>query len=117
VNNLQASDRSTYINLQNALAVLITYIVASLITFVVYGFDKAAAVAQRWRTAEDTLHLLGLCGGWPGAMFAQRFLRHKCSKFSFLVTFWTTVIVNCLAVVWLMSPSGAALLRSVLQAY
>lgn len=34
----------------------------SLLAFAVYGFDKSAAQAGRWRTAESTLHLLSLAG-------------------------------------------------------
>jgi uncharacterized membrane protein YsdA (DUF1294 family) len=60
--------------------VLAIYIGASILAFTVYAFDKSAAQNNRWRTEEDTLHFLGLIGGWPGALAAQRFLRHKSKK-------------------------------------
>jgi uncharacterized membrane protein YsdA (DUF1294 family) len=40
------------------------------------------------------MHLLGLAGGWPGALLAQQLLRHKCSKGSFVAVFWITVEAN-----------------------
>ena len=70
----------------------------SLLTFFVYGFDKNAAQAGRWRTAESTLHLLSLAGGWPGAWIAQRLFRHKVSKTSFMAVYWATVLVHMAAV-------------------
>jgi len=98
------------------LAVLVIYLAASVLTFFAYAFDKSAAVRQQWRTAESTLHLFALFGGWPGAVAAQRLLRHKSSKGSFQVAFWVTVMLNCVAVGWLMSPPGTELLHAVLRA-
>lgn len=98
------------------LAVLVIYLAASVLTFFAYEFDKSAAVQQQWRTAESTLHLLALFGGWPGAVVAQRLLRHKSSKRSFQIAFWGTVMLNCVVVGWLMSPPGAELLHAVLGA-
>src|SRR5690606_9186785 len=63
-------------------AVLGLYLAASAIAFVAYALDKSAARNGRWRTAESTLHLFGLAGGWPGALLAQRLLRHKSRKTS-----------------------------------
>lgn len=82
----------------------------SALTFIVYALDKSAARHGRWRTAENTLHLLALAGGWPGAMLAQQLLRHKSTKASFRAGFWRTVVVNCAVVGWLATPSGRALL-------
>lgn len=70
----------------------------SLLTFAVYGFDKNAAQAGRWRTAENTLHLLSLAGGWPGAWVAQRLFHHKVRKTSFMAGYWATVLVHMAAV-------------------
>ncbi len=98
------------------ISILGLYACASAIAFVAYRSDKSAAQNDRWRTKESTLHIFGLIGGWPGALFAQRLFRHKSKKQSFQVTFWATVILNCGAIAWLLSPSGANALRSVLGA-
>jgi len=45
------------------------------------------------RLCEGRLHLLELLGGWPGALLAQRRLRHKCSKGSYQFVFWLIVLV------------------------
>ena len=80
-----------------SLLVLDLYLAVSIITFAVYALDKSASKSDRWRTRERTLHLFGLLGGWPGALIAQRLLRHKSKKQSFQVLFWTTAVLNCLA--------------------
>jgi len=78
------------------------YLVASIIAFAVYAIDKSAAHNGRWRTRESTLHLLALIGGWPGALIAQKVLRHKSKKQSFQVIYWITVTVNCTVLVSLL---------------
>ncbi len=92
------------------------YLVASVVAFIAYALDKSAAERGGWRTQEGTLHLLALIGGWPGALAAQRLLRHKSAKPSFQAGFWFTVVANCAALGWLASPSGAAVLRSAMRA-
>lgn len=91
-----------------ALGVLL---LVSLLTFAAYGFDKSAAQAGRWRTAESTLHLLSLAGGWPGAWCAQRLFRHKSRKASFMAVYWATVLLNIAAVgAWIGKLLPASLL-------
>jgi len=90
------------------------YLAASLAAFLAYALDKSAARNGQWRTKESTLHLIGLAGGWPGALAAQRLLRHKSSKQSFQFVFWVTVILNCCVLAWFFSASGAEALRSML---
>jgi uncharacterized membrane protein YsdA (DUF1294 family)/cold shock CspA family protein len=87
---------SAYINRISWMVIGI-YAVLSIVTFIAYGWDKSSARNGNWRTAESTLHLLGLMGGWPGAMAAQRLLRHKSSKQQFQFTFKVTVILNIVA--------------------
>lgn len=95
-------------------AVLGLYLVASVVTFIAYAFDKSAARNDRRRTAESTLHLFALVGGWPGALAAQRLLRHKSKKRSFQLVFWATVVLNCGVLGWLLSSSGAEAFRSII---
>jgi uncharacterized membrane protein YsdA (DUF1294 family)/cold shock CspA family protein len=91
------------------------YLAASAITFIAYAFDKAAAKSGRWRTRESTLQLLALACGWPGALLAQRALRHKSRKLSFQIVFWLTVILNC-GVLWcLFTSSGKETVQQFLK--
>lgn len=79
--------------------------VLNLLTFWMYWVDKRAAQTGLWRTAESTLQLLALAGGWPGAWLAQQVLRHKSSKLSFRVIYWLMVLSHCLLLAaWLFWP-------------
>ena len=60
-----------------ALELILTYGVVSILTFLVSWYDKSAARNGQWRTKESSLLLLGLAGGWSGAVVAQRLLRHS----------------------------------------
>jgi uncharacterized membrane protein YsdA (DUF1294 family)/cold shock CspA family protein len=95
-------------------AVLGLYLATSAIAFGAYALDKSAAKNDRWRTQENTLHLFALIGGWPGALVAQRLLRHKSKKQSFQTVFLATVFLNCGALYWLFTSSGTKFLHSVL---
>jgi uncharacterized membrane protein YsdA (DUF1294 family)/cold shock CspA family protein len=90
------------------------YLGISAIAFITYWLDKSAARNNQRRTPEKTLHMLALAGGWPGALLAQKVLRHKSKKESFQVAFWFTVAVNCGALGWLLSSSSASTLRTIL---
>jgi len=94
--------------------ILIIYLIASLLTFIMYALDKMAAKKGAWRTQESTLHILSLAGGWPGALIAQQKLRHKSKKQSFRSVFWVTVMLNCGVFVWMFTPVGAATLQSLI---
>jgi uncharacterized membrane protein YsdA (DUF1294 family)/cold shock CspA family protein len=88
-------------------AVPLAYVGASLLAIFLYAADKSAAQNNRWRTPENTLHLVALLGGWPGALIAQDVSRHKSKKEAFQSLFWTTVVFNCGALLWLLE-SGTA---------
>jgi uncharacterized membrane protein YsdA (DUF1294 family) len=83
-------------------AVIAIYSIVSILTFLVYRFDKLAAKRGQWRTKESTLLLLGLACGWPGAVLAQRVLHHKSRKQSFQLVFWGTAVMNVVALGWLL---------------
>lgn len=75
----------------------------SLIAFASYGIDKSAARGGRRRVSEQNLIVLGLLGGWPGALVAQQLFRHKTRKRSFRRVFWGSVVVNVVALIGLIS--------------
>ncbi|MFI4876250.1 MAG: DUF1294 domain-containing protein [Blastopirellula sp. JB062] len=91
------------------------YVVMSLAAFVTYGWDKSAAQRGKWRTAESTLLVMGLVGGWPGALAAQRYWRHKTSKRKFLIEFWGTVVLNVAAVAYLAWRGDAGFVASLVE--
>lgn len=82
------------------LALLGAYTVLSVVSFAMYGVDKAAAGRGMRRISEATFHLVSLGGGWPGALAGQHVFRHKTRKQPFRSIFWCTVIANGAAVTW-----------------
>ena len=95
-------------------AILGLYVVASLVTFIWYAIDKSAARRGERRTPENTLHLLSLVGGWPGALVAQQQLRHKTKKQPFRIIFWATVVLNFGGFICLYTPEDAEKLQSLI---
>jgi uncharacterized membrane protein YsdA (DUF1294 family)/cold shock CspA family protein len=93
----------------------VAYFMVSIVTFFAYAFDKTAAVRGDWRMKESTLLGLGLLCGWPGALLAQKGLRHKSSKESFRAAFWITVVFNLVAFIALNSPQFSPQLRHLLR--
>jgi uncharacterized membrane protein YsdA (DUF1294 family) len=81
--------------MMNAIVIyLILVIVMSVVCFTAYGLDKRRAVNGKRRVPENTLHILALLGGWPGALLGQWQFRHKTQKMSFLIVFWLVVVLH-----------------------
>lgn len=74
--------------------ILYFYLCASVFTFLAYAKDKWSARGGHWRVSENSLQWFSLAGGWPGALLAQYFLRHKSSKQSFTIVFVAMTIFN-----------------------
>jgi uncharacterized membrane protein YsdA (DUF1294 family)/cold shock CspA family protein len=74
------------------------YVGMSLLTIWAYGRDKRAAQLGLWRTREFTLHTMEALGGWPGALFAQIFYRHKLKKLSYQIVLGCIILVH--GVLW-----------------
>jgi uncharacterized membrane protein YsdA (DUF1294 family)/cold shock CspA family protein len=85
---------------------LIVYGVASVACFVGYGLDKRAAHRKEWRVSETILLMVGLVGGWPGAIIGQEVFRHKTQKVAFRTLFWMSVAINMAAFVQITAFSA-----------
>lgn len=83
------------------------YLVMSGITIFAYAFDKSAAMNKRWRTQEQSLHLMEIAGGWPGAWLAQSMFQHKHRKVSFMVEFWVCALINVGLLAWYIVTARA----------
>lgn len=89
------------------LAVAIACGLLSVLSYLMYWLDKEAAQRNAQRIPENTLHLVDLLGGWPGALIAQQQFRHKTIKVSFQFVFWCSVLGNLALTTWLVR-SGIA---------
>lgn len=90
------------------------YLVVSLFTYLMFAWDKQAALNGHWRTSENTLHFLSLIGGWPGALWAQYLLRHKSRKQPFKSILWVTIFLNIFSIIALFTTFGRELIKSAL---
>ena len=64
--------------------ILLLYLVAvNLLTFALYGIDKAKAERGLWRISEKVLFAFPLLGGSLGAMLGMRLFRHKTRHWYF----------------------------------
>ena len=71
--------------------------IASLVAFVLFAVDKAAAADGRARIPELTLLTLSALGGGVGAMLGKVLLRHKSNvkrKLHFFVVLTTSVVIQ-----------------------
>ncbi|MFD1215844.1 DUF1294 domain-containing protein [Microbulbifer celer] len=89
----------------------------SLVTFIAYYLDKSAARQGSRRIRENTLHVLSLAGGWPGALIARHQFRHKTRKQPFRLVFWLTVMGNIALLVWALTTDGLYYLQNLITSY
>ena len=86
--------------MQYLLWVIIAYlIVINLVTFIVFGVDKAKAKKHSWRIPEKTLFLLSIIGGSVGAIIGMHTFRHKTRKWYFSFGMPAILIIQ-LAAAW-----------------
>lgn len=85
----------------------LVYGIASIACFIGYALDKRAAENNEWRVSETILLMIGLAGGWPGAILAQEMFRHKTKKIAFRTLFWMSVAINMAAFVQIAVFTGA----------
>lgn len=63
-----------------ACAVIVWMLTINTLTYLAFGYDKAAAEDGRRRVPEGTLLNLALLGGTPAAYLASAHFRHKTRK-------------------------------------
>jgi uncharacterized membrane protein YsdA (DUF1294 family) len=82
------------------------FLLANVLTLLIYGADKIAARKAWRRIPESTLLIFGFVGGWPGAVIGQQAFRHKTQKQPFKTYFIISVMLNIsvlVALYWLYS--------------
>jgi uncharacterized membrane protein YsdA (DUF1294 family)/cold shock CspA family protein len=84
--------------------ILLLLCLINIITYWCYAQDKEAAQRGNRRISEQALHILSFLGGWPAAWLAQQKFRHKTQKQTFQYTYYCTIILNILLMIWWISP-------------
>lgn len=82
-------------------ALLVWLAVINLVTFAVYGIDKAKAKRGAWRIPEKTLFLLPLLGGSLGALLGMRVFHHKTKHWYFVWGVPLILLAQIALAVWL----------------
>jgi uncharacterized membrane protein YsdA (DUF1294 family) len=65
----------------------------SVLTFVMFGYDKWQAGRGGGRVSEASLWLVSAFGGWPGGLAGIILFRHKSAKVWFLLEFVAALFV------------------------
>ncbi len=81
---------------------LVFYIIMNLVTFILYGADKAKAKKGSWRIPEKTLLLFAACFGGLGAFLGMKVFRHKTKHTSFRI-----LVPVCMIIQFILIAVGA----------
>lgn len=82
---------------------LIVYILLiNIITFILFGIDKYAAIKHIRRIREITLLGLSLIGGALGGLIAMYLFHHKTAKLLFKYGIPLLLITNTITIVFIM---------------
>lgn len=80
----------------------------NILTFIVYGLDKSAAVKQKQRIPNRVLLGLAAIGGSAGALAGMYTFRHKTQKKYYTITVPLLLILQIAAAVMLLSGCSSA---------
>ncbi len=75
--------------------------IASGITFLLYGFDKAQSKMGGWCVPEVVLHGCALSGGFPGGWAGRSMFRHKTKKGFFVFVLAVSTAIHLGLGYWL----------------
>jgi uncharacterized membrane protein YsdA (DUF1294 family)/cold shock CspA family protein len=79
------------------------YLLAGMISAVLYSSDKSQASRGEERVPEVVLHAIDLAGGIVGGLIAQHFMRHKITKSGFAATTGLIVGIHLLLLLALLA--------------
>ena len=66
----------------------------NVFAFLLMGYDKKLAKTNQRRISEKALLTSALIGGSMGSGIGMIYFRHKTSKNSYLLKFWTIIIIQ-----------------------
>ncbi len=90
------------LELINVKYVILYLLGINLIGFLAMGIDKLKAKKGWWRIPEGTLMTLCLLGGGIGTIVGMYTFRHKTKKMKFTIGMPTILIVEILAVIYII---------------
>ncbi len=74
--------------------IIIYLVIMNIGVFLLYGFDKWKAKADRWRVPEKTLLLTALAGGSLGALLGMEVFHHKTKHWKFRILVPLCLIIH-----------------------
>ena len=75
----------------------------NIVTFFLFGLDKARAKRQKFRIPERTLFLLSILGGSLGALAGMQLWRHKTQHNSFRIGIPAILLLQAAAALRLLT--------------
>lgn len=76
------------------MATIFLLLAVNICAFLLMGYDKKLAQTRQRRISEKALLTSALLGGSIGSGIGMLYFRHKTSKNSYLVKFWSIVIIQ-----------------------
>ena len=95
------SAHSCRTQIQRSLPMIYFFLVLSILTFLLFGFDKNAARMNQWRIPEKVLLGLSILGGAAGGLIGMQVFRHKTRKNYFWIILIAAACVHLFLVVTL----------------
>ncbi len=77
----------------------------SIVTFVLYGYDKNQARSGGIRVPEAVLHIMALLGGFLGGWLGMFFFHHKTRKPIFKVVLGISTTLHAIIIYWVFFRS------------
>ena len=74
------------------------FIGINILSFLIFGVDKAKATKNKWRIPEKYLFMITFFGGSIGSLLAMRQFRHKTQKSDFLSVIYLIIIIQILII-------------------